>query len=77
MLFLEGPIGTGYSYTEAEGDVHRGDNSTALDNLNFMREFLGTHFPQYADHQFYIAGESYAGIYIPTLATVRRPAISR
>ena len=42
LLFLEGPIGTGFSYTEnVARNVSRGDGSTADDNLSFLVKFLG------------------------------------
>ena len=68
-MFLEAPIGTGYSYTEETNDTHVGDEATARDSNTFLQRFLGPgYFPQFQGHEFHIWGESYAGIYIPTLA---------
>jgi serine carboxypeptidase-like clade 1 len=69
VLFLEAPVGTGYSYTEETDMPHIGDEATARDSHTFLERFLGPqYFPQFQSHDFHIWGESYAGIYIPTLA---------
>ena len=38
----------------------------ALDNYHALLSFFEK-FPHYKGKEFYVAGESYAGIYIPTL----------
>jgi len=38
-----------------------------LDNYHFLENFL-VEYPQYKGRDFWITGESYAGVYIPTLA---------
>ena len=43
------------------------DNSTAEMNHLFIRRFFDV-YPQFAANELYISGESYAGIYVPTLA---------
>ena len=42
------------------------DTSTAVDNHNVLKAFFKG-FPEFAKNDFWITGESYAGIYIPTL----------
>lgn len=64
MFYLESPGGVGYSY----GNLESGDTETAKDNLIAVIEFFKK-FPEYKGVDFYLAGESYAGIYIPTLAS--------
>lgn len=72
MIFLESPVGVGFSYSDnPDVDYNTNDNKTALDNYRFLIEFF-KHFPEYKEHDFYIAGESYAGIYIPTLVDTIR-----
>ena len=39
----------------------------AMDNYAALKSFM-MEYPEFAKHPFYIFGESYAGIYIPTLA---------
>ena len=70
MLYLECPVGVGFSYA-ADTGVYKvmGDNMTASDSLQFLLRWLDR-FPQYKGRDFFIVGESYAGHYIPELAAV-------
>ncbi|KAF7806538.1 serine carboxypeptidase 24 [Senna tora] len=68
ILFLESPAGVGFSYTNTSSDLKTsGDKRTAQDALIFLIRWM-SRFPQYKYREFYIAGESYAGHYIPQLA---------
>ncbi|XAR63479.1 Carboxypeptidase D [Bertholletia excelsa] len=69
VLFLESPAGVGFSYSNTTSDiVASGDMRTASDNYAFLLNWL-ERFPEYKNRDFYIAGESYAGHYVPQLAT--------
>ncbi|KAF0893441.1 hypothetical protein E2562_025238 [Oryza meyeriana var. granulata] len=68
LLFLEAPVGVGFSYTNRTSDFRRlGDRVTAQDSYSFLLNWLNK-FPEFKNRDFYIAGESYAGHYVPQLA---------
>ncbi|POO03633.1 Serine carboxypeptidase-like [Trema orientale] len=68
MLFLESPVGVGFSYSNTSTDYAKlGDDFTANDAYSFLHEWF-IKFPSYRNRSFYIAGESYAGKYVPELA---------
>ena len=67
VIFLESPAGVGFSYSNAS--VESGDSGTAVDAYLFLLYWL-ERFPEYKGRDFYIAGESYSGHYVPQLATV-------
>ncbi|OVA13200.1 Peptidase S10 [Macleaya cordata] len=68
MLFLESPVGVGFSYTNSSTDFsHLGDEFAANDTYTFLQNWF-LKFPSYRSRSFYIAGESYAGRYVPELA---------
>ncbi|EOA34398.1 hypothetical protein CARUB_v10021926mg [Capsella rubella] len=70
ILFLESPVGVGFSYSNTTTDYKKiGDDFTARDAYAFIQKWL-ERFPAYRGNDFYIAGESYAGKYIPELAEV-------
>ncbi|MCD9646844.1 Serine carboxypeptidase-like 31 [Datura stramonium] len=70
LLFLESPIGVGFSYSNTSADyLNLGDDFTANDTYTFLHKWL-LKFPSYKKRPFYIAGESYAGKYVPELAEV-------
>ncbi|GAM23893.1 hypothetical protein SAMD00019534_070680, partial [Acytostelium subglobosum LB1] len=66
MLYLESPAGVGFSYN-TDGNYTTGDFQTASDNMAALQEFF-TLFPEFRANDLYIAGESYAGHYVPQLA---------
>ena len=71
VLALESPAGVGYSYCEAQlggGACRNTDNSTAAAALAALVDFFHDKFPALALNDFFITGESYAGVYVPTLA---------
>ncbi|XP_061362710.1 serine carboxypeptidase-like 34 [Gastrolobium bilobum] len=68
LLFLESPVGVGFSYTNTSNDISElGDTVTARDSYTFIIKWL-SRFPQFRSQEFYIAGESYAGHYVPQLS---------
>ncbi|KAG1334636.1 Serine carboxypeptidase II-3 [Cocos nucifera] len=70
VIFLESPAGVGFSYSNTTSDYQlSGDKRTARDSYAFLVNWL-ERFPQYKTRDFYVTGESYAGHYIPELASL-------
>ncbi|XVF08616.1 hypothetical protein REPUB_Repub07fG0018200 [Reevesia pubescens] len=68
MLYLETPIGVGFSYATNNSSYEAvDDETTARDNLVFLQRWYHK-FPNYRQRDLFITGESYAGHYIPQLA---------
>lgn len=70
LLILESPAGVGYSYCaamKAGGNCNNTDISTAKAARAALQDFFKTKFPELRGNDFFITGESYAGVYIPTL----------
>ncbi|WWD21011.1 hypothetical protein CI109_105492 [Kwoniella shandongensis] len=67
VLFLDQPIGVGYSYAD-EGEVNNSP-AAAEDVYAFLTLFIAQ-FRAYSEQPFHISGESYAGTYIPNIASV-------
>ena len=66
VLYLTHPTGVGYSYSANDINTHT-DESDARDNHVFLRRFFEA-YSEFATNDFWLTGESYAGIYIPLLA---------
>ncbi|KAK9669558.1 hypothetical protein RND81_13G139400 [Saponaria officinalis] len=67
ILYLDSPAGVGFSYSKNISDYTTGDLKTASDTHAFLLQWFGI-YQEFASNPFFIAGESYAGIYVPTLA---------
>ena len=66
VLFLEQPAGVGYSYA-VNGSSASDDFIQSQNTYGFLLNWFKA-FPEYSKNDFFITGESYAGIYVPTLA---------
>lgn len=67
VLFLEAPACVGLSYDDND-NCSTGDDETSLGNYLALQDFFKNKFPEYRNNSFFITGESYGGIYVPTLA---------
>ena len=67
MIFVEQPVGVGYSYSTNSSDYRIGDDQAAKDNLQLVLAWLEK-FPQYKSNPLFITSESYGGHYMPTWA---------
>ena len=67
MIFLESPAGVGFSHRTDNGSLDTNDDTTADDNHAAIIHFFKK-FPQFKKNRFYVTGESYGGIYVPTLS---------
>ncbi|RHY82637.1 hypothetical protein DYB28_001376 [Aphanomyces astaci] len=65
MVFLDSPAGVGFSQPLLNASEYTDDVTTAR-SYEFLEQFLEL-YPQYKNRDFYITGESYAGMYIPFL----------
>ncbi|CAJ0932205.1 unnamed protein product, partial [Mesorhabditis belari] len=69
VLFLESPIGVGFSYnTQLANDTSHKDDLTADQNYAALGDFFTRVAPEYSNRSFFLTGESYAGHYIPQLS---------
>lgn len=66
VIFLDQPVGVGYSYTD--GEPIQSTAAAATDVFTFLELFFQK-FPHLVKNKFHIAGESYAGHYIPAIAS--------
>lgn len=76
ILFLESPVGVGFSYS-TDKDYETDDDIVAEDNQRAIHVFYKK-FPEFQNRTLFVTGESYAGIYIPTLLikTIADPTIN-
>ncbi|KAL7228130.1 hypothetical protein ACSBR2_006949 [Camellia fascicularis] len=68
IIYLDSPAGVGFSYSKNTTVYTTGDLQTASDTHNFLLEWFNL-YPEFVSNPFYISGESYAGVYVPTLAS--------
>ncbi|CAN6281536.1 unnamed protein product [Urochloa humidicola] len=67
ILFLDSPVGSGFSYARDPKGYDVGDYSSSLQILTFLKKWFNDH-TQYLSNPFYIGGDSYAGKVIPLIA---------
>lgn len=72
LLVIESPAGVGYSYCAAQltgGDCANSDKSSARALGAAIVDFFTAKFPALRGARLFITGESYAGVYVPTVAS--------
>lgn len=67
VLFIDQPLGTGFSYAGNEASYTNNEKQVSLDMYHALHSFFQLH-PKYKDCDLYLAGESYAGKYLPEIA---------
>ena len=64
---MDQPVGTGFSFANTDSYTH--DLNEVADNFMLFIDQLFTVFPHLSQQDMYIAGESFAGTYIPYFAS--------
>ncbi|TVU13670.1 hypothetical protein EJB05_37090 [Eragrostis curvula] len=67
IMYLDSPAGVGMSYSLNKSDYTTSDLKTAADAHKFLLKWFEL-YPEFQPNPFYLSGESYAGVYIPTIA---------
>ncbi|XP_063838438.1 vitellogenic carboxypeptidase-like [Ostrinia nubilalis] len=66
LLFVDNPVGAGFSYTRDDRGYTSGQDEIGEQLLEFLVQFLQV-FSELQDAPLFIAGQSYSGKYVPTL----------
>ncbi|XP_045461511.1 venom serine carboxypeptidase-like [Harmonia axyridis] len=66
ILYIDNPVGTGYSFTQEQGLAHD-ETQVAGELYEALRQFFLL-FPEIRQNDFFVAGESYAGKYVPVIS---------
>ena len=67
MIYIESPAGVGFSTAKGDAAMSQNDMQSSMDNLAAINAWFDK-FPEYKNHDLYVSGESYGGIYVPYLA---------
>ncbi|CAL9217197.1 unnamed protein product [Arabidopsis halleri] len=68
MIFLDQPVGTGFSYSRTQLFNKPSDSGEAKRIHEFLQKWLGKH-QEFSSNPFYVGGDSYSGLVVP--ATVQ------
>lgn len=66
LLFIDNPVGTGFSFTSNDNGYARSQDDVARDLYSALSQFFQI-YTDYAKNPFYVTGESYAGKYVPSI----------
>lgn len=69
VIYIESPAGVGFSLCPNASECVFNDNSTADDNIIALAFLFTEKFPELHKNDLWLSGESYAGIYVPSLAS--------
>ncbi|KAI2801658.1 hypothetical protein BLOT_009472 [Blomia tropicalis] len=67
VLYIDNPVGTGFSYTDNDAGFARNEDDVARDLYEALKQFFIL-FEPYRGNPFFVTGESYAGKYVPAIA---------
>lgn len=67
VLYIDQPIGTGFSFNENFKNFRTNEDLIAFDFYVFIHGFWKK-YPEYRNLPLYLTGESFAGHYIPAIA---------
>ncbi|KAL3538783.1 hypothetical protein ACH5RR_002149 [Cinchona calisaya] len=66
IIFLDAPVGTGFSYATTYKGYHSSDVKTVEEIYTFLQKWLLKH-PKFIKNRLYISGDSYAGLLVPMI----------
>ncbi|CAM2706302.1 unnamed protein product [Rotaria socialis] len=66
LLYIDQPVGTGYSFTKSEDGYVTNEDEVARDLYAMLTQFFQIYY-EYAASPFYVTGESYGGKYVPAI----------
>ncbi|XP_075655133.1 serine carboxypeptidase-like 7 [Castanea sativa] len=66
VIFVDSPVGTGFSYSRTMQGSHTGDTKSADSIYEFLSKWLLSH-PIFMANPLYIAGDSYSGRVVPVI----------
>nr|AZH81167.1 serine carboxypeptidase-like protein [Gastrodia elata] len=67
MIFLDWPVGTGFSFSRTNEDYFNEDNQAKKQIYTFLRKWFLDH-PNFVSNPFYMGGESYGGKMAPLVS---------
>ncbi|CAG7836063.1 unnamed protein product [Allacma fusca] len=66
MLYIDSPVGTGFSFTDSPEAYANGFDEDGAELCEALKQFF-TIFKEFQDREFYLAGEDYAAVFIPSI----------
>ncbi|KAL4193129.1 hypothetical protein AMTRI_Chr06g197880 [Amborella trichopoda] len=67
LVDMDGPIGTGFSYSNKSDDYQTDDSKTIADIYDYVLKWFHE-YPEFWSNPLYVTGCSYVGAYVPTLS---------
>lgn len=66
LLYIDSPVGSGYSFTNSDNGYATNEKNVSSNLLGALQQFF-LMFPELQTNEFFVAGESYAGKYVPAI----------